>query len=95
MARSVSTQRRGLGQGDRCSQLKRCPVWAAWHSLSFLNMPIPVIVNYLLEALRRCLTWPGREFVATFFLSAVAGLVKSLPHALHEPGSHLLPGALI
>lgn len=58
-------------------------------------MLIHVVVNYLLEALRRCLAWPGLEFVATFFLSSVAGLVKSIPHMLYDPGSLLLPGALI
>jgi len=66
---------------------KRSPGWAAWHSLSFLNVLIPVTVNYLLEALRRCLAWPGLGLVAAFFLSLVAGLIKSFSHVLHVWGA--------
>lgn len=68
----------GLTRLMYAASWKRSPPWAAWHSLSFLDKLIPVIVNYLLEALRRCLAWPGLE-LAMFFLTSVAGLIQSFP----------------
>jgi len=51
---------------DDAANWKRFPAGALWHSLSFLNVLVPVAVSYLLEALRRCLARPCLEFVATF-----------------------------
>lgn len=83
-AGNVSTQHRGLGQGDLCSQLEEIPCLG--------SMTLPVRSQRAesccceLEALRRCLAWPGLAFGAAFSLSSVAGLVKSFPHVLRGPG---------